>query len=482
MYEEWNNEWNRNLTDTNTQTTGTVNHVLADDAEMTKKSKKKKEKTGFGMKVLGGAIFGLSAAVVFCGCVGVANYFWGPTTSNEVVVESEEDEEEDVEIAKTQTATTIAATTEGAMTVSQIAQNCMPSIVSITNKSVSEVRSMFGTREYESTSCGSGIIIGQNDTELLIASNNHVVENASALSVCFGDSEEAVYEAHTKGTDADNDLAILSVKLSDIDAEVLKTIKVATIGSSDSLEVGEQVIAIGNALGYGQSVTTGIVSAVDREVNIDDLATHLIQTDAAINPGNSGGALLNMKGELIGINSAKFASAEVEGMGYAIPIDTAEPILEDLMTRETRDKLEVADSGYLGISCQNVDAEVSEMYGIPEGVYVLSAEEGSAAQKAGIQKGDIITKFDGLSIDSIEDLQNTLLYYAAGEVVEVTIQRSNNGEYVEQNVTVILDKNEAEKQPANNGGQEPYNDGGGYYYDGDTMDPFYDFFNQFQGW
>jgi serine protease Do len=387
-----------------------------------------------------GAVFGLTAAVVFCGVVGVANHTFLKT--EQTAVETAAGTESKVESTVTATAMpTTDSKVEGELTVSEIAQNCMPSIVSITNKSVSEVRSLFGTQEYESVSCGSGIVIGQNDTELLIATNNHVVEDANSLSVCFGDSEEAVYEAQIKGTKADNDLAIVSVKLADMDQDVLSTVKIATIGSSSELKIGEGVIAIGNALGYGQSVTTGIVSALDREVTIDNLSAKLIQTDAAINPGNSGGALLNMKGELIGINSAKFASSEVEGMGYAIPIDTAQPILEELMMRETRDKLDVNESGFLGINCQNVDKDVSEMYGIPEGVYVLSVTKGSAADNAGIQKGDIITDFDGVSISSREELKNTLLYYSPGETVEVTIQRSNNGGYEESKVTVTLDQN-----------------------------------------
>lgn len=444
-----------------------------------KKEKKNKEnKSGMGRMVACGAVFGVTAAVVFCGIVGVANHTF--LKQEETVEVSAEDTGKKVESTVTATAMpTSDSKKEGEMTVSEIAQNCMPSIVSITNSSVSEVRSLFGTQEYESVSCGSGIVIGQNDTELLIATNNHVVEEANSLSVCFGDSEDAVYEAHIKGTKADNDLAIVAVDLADMDNDVLSNVKIATIGSSDDLQIGEEVVAIGNALGYGQSVTTGIVSALDREVTIENLSAKLIQTDAAINPGNSGGALLNMKGELIGINSAKFASSEVEGMGYAIPIDTAQPILEELMMRETRDKLDVNESGFLGINCNNVDKEVSEMYGIPEGVYVLSVTEGSAADKAGIQKGDIITNFDGVSISSREELKSTLLYYAPGETVEVTIQRSNNGAYEEQKVNVTLDQNtvdesETQEQSGNGRNQEESEN---YYNDNDIQN----FFDQFYG-
>ena len=315
----------------------------------------------------------------------------------------------------------------------------MPSIVSITNKGVEEVQSMFGTRQYEATSAGSGIIIGQNDTELLIATNNHVVANANEISVCFGDDENKVVEAKVKGTDAENDLGIIAVQLSDLSDEIKSSISIAKIGNSSDVKVGDQVVAIGNALGYGQSVTTGIVSAQDREVTIDGMTAKLIQTDAAINPGNSGGALLNMKGELIGINSSKFASTVVEGMGYAIPINTAEPILENLMNRETRDIVGTEEQGYLGISCQNVSQDISEMYNIPQGVYVLEIQDNGAAANAGIKKGDIITQFDGMSVTDYDDLKSTLQYYKAGETVDVVIQRAKeDGGYEEQTVSVTL--------------------------------------------
>ena len=232
--------------------------------------------------------------------------------------------------------------------------------------------------------------------------------------------------------------------LSDLSDEIKSSISIAKIGDSSDVKVGDQVVAIGNALGYGQSVTTGIVSALDREVTIDGMTAKLIQTDAAINPGNSGGALLNMKGELIGINSSKFASTVVEGMGYAIPINTAEPILQNLMNRETRDIVGTDEQGYLGISCQNVSEDISEMYNIPQGVYVLSTNEGSAAENAGLQKGDIITAFDGVAISDYNELKNTLQYYQAGETVELTIQRADaNGGYREKTVSVTLGKNDS---------------------------------------
>ncbi len=330
--------------------------------------------------------------------------------------------------------------TTGSLDVSAVAANAMPSIVSITNKSVQEVRSFFSSaiRQYESVSAGSGIIVSDDDDELLIVTNNHVVEGAETLSVSFIDDE--VCEAVIKGTDPENDLAVISVKKSDIKDSTMDKISVATMGDSDSLVIGEQVVAIGNALGYGQSVTTGIVSALEREVEIDNLASKLIQTDAAINPGNSGGALLNMDGDVIGINSAKFASSEIEGMGYAIPISTATPIIEELMNRQTRELVDEKDASYLGISGVAVTNEVSKTYNIPTGIYVSEADEKGPAGKAGITKGDVIRKFDGISVSSINDIKEQLKYYKAGEVVKLTIMRSDGSEYKEEVVDVTLGK------------------------------------------
>ena len=330
--------------------------------------------------------------------------------------------------------------------VSDVAAAAMPSVVSITNKSVQEVQNLYSvygygapTYEQESTSCGSGIIIGKNDSELLICTNNHVVENSTELSVGFAD--ESVCEAVVKGTDASNDLAVVAVKLDDISSDTMDAIKVAEIGDSDKLVVGQQVVAIGNALGYGQSVTTGIVSALNRTIDIDGYQADLIQTDAAINPGNSGGALLDMQGRVIGINSAKAAANGVEGMGYAIPISNAKSILEDLMNKKTRtDKVDEADSAYVGIAGQGVSGEMSSLSGIPEGIYLTEVQDGSPEADAGLQKGDIITKFDGSSVTSMQDLKTQLAYYAAGEEVPVTIQRQNGSEYEEQKVTITLGK------------------------------------------
>ena len=341
----------------------------------------------------------------------------------------------------------VSAGTTGEYTVAQVAKSCMPSVVSITNASVKTVQDFFGgVQQYPSESSGSGIIVGQNDSEILVATNNHVVADADTITVAFDD--DAVYEAQVKGTDSDNDLAVVAVKISDMSEDTLKSIKVVSIGNSDELEIGEQVVAIGNALGYGQSVTSGWISAVDREVTDEDGKTtgKLIQTDAAINPGNSGGALLNMQGELIGINSAKAAATEVEGMGYAIPVSVAQPILDELMNRETRYKADEDHAGYIGVTCLNVDSTSAQTYGIPLGAFVDSVEEGGPAQTAGIQKGDVIVKFDGMTVSGSSDLVGKLEYYQAGETVEVVISRAQNGEYQEQTVSVILGKKSEMKQ------------------------------------
>lgn len=424
-----------------------------------------------------GVAFGLAAALVFVGVIKAAGIdetvsAVASAVSGETAVE----ENSETVIKETQIpdspATNVSQST-GVLSIADIVDATMPSIVSITNTGVEEVVSMFGVREYEGTSVGSGIIIGQNENELLIATNNHVVSGSSELSVCFGDDEEKVVAARIKGTDADNDLAIVSVRLEDLSDEIKSSISIAKLGDSDEVNVGDQVIAIGNALGYGQSVTTGIVSAKDREVTIDGITANLIQTDAAINPGNSGGALLNMNGEVIGINSSKFASTTVEGMGYAIPISTAKPILEELMLRETRDLVDEDEQGYLGISCQNVSTEISEMYNIPQGVYVLAATEGGAAEQAGLQKGDIITKFDGIAISDYNELKNTLQYYQAGETVELTIQRADaGGGYQEQTVTVTLGINNNTEDSGQNG-QQQQNSGQSYTDPSDLFDQFF---------
>lgn len=345
--------------------------------------------------------------------------------------------------------TTSAATTESlsltstasignGMDVSTIAENVMPSVVAINISAIVEQQGMFGyTQQYEAEGSGSGIIIGENDTELLMVTNNHVVSDATTVNVTFADGES--YEAQVKSTDSDTDLAIVVVKLSDIKESTMNQIKIATIGDSDSLKVGEQVVAIGNALGYGQSVTTGIVSAKDRTNSTN--TTPLIQTDAAINPGNSGGALLNMKGEVIGINSSKYSDTTVEGMGYAIPITAVQDRLDDLMNRQTREKVDESEKGYLGISCATVSSDVSEAYGIPEGVLVTDVASKSAAEKAGIKANYVITKIDGQSISSAEELTEKLNYYAVGETVPITYEYLKDDAYVEKTVDVTLMEN-----------------------------------------
>ena len=323
--------------------------------------------------------------------------------------------------------------------VSDIVENTLPSIVSITNMSVQEVQNFFGgISQQESESAGSGIIISQNDSELLIVTNNHVVEGSDTLTVTFNDGNSV--EAQIKGTDSARDLAVVAVPLDKISDDTMNAIKVATLGDSDSLKVGEPAIAIGNALGYGQSVTTGIVSATGR--TIDGFDGEYIQTDAAINPGNSGGALLNANGEVIGINSAKINSSAVEGMGFAIPISDASDVIQNLMNKETRSKVSDEERGYLGIKGYDVSEEGAQMYNMPTGVYVKEVMSGGGAEKAGLTKGSIITGFEGSSISSMSSLQEQLQYYKAGEEVTLTVQiPDKNGEYTEKDIKVTLGKN-----------------------------------------
>lgn len=404
-------------------------------------------------------IFGLVAAVVFQAANFAADRFLN-TGKSSVQIKTTDSVDLQEMASDDSTADKVLSDSENG-TVAAVAQASMPSVVAITTVSVQEIPSFFGysSHQYKSASTGSGIIVGDNDDELLIATNNHVVDGATTLSVCFigddvanaetetvnaGDNgdlnvEDAV-SAKIKGTDADNDLAVVAVKKSDIPEDTLNQIKIAQIGSSDDLAVGQQVVAIGNALGYGQSVTSGWISALNRTISTDDgtNSTGLIQTDAAINPGNSGGALLNMKGELIGINSAKYADSAVEGMGYAIPISKAKPILEELMNRETREKVDDSKKGYLGVSLANLTTEAIEMYNMPTGAFVRSVEDDSPAQEAGICKGDIIVKFDGQKVSDGDDLLDKLQYYKSGEKIEAVIARATNGEYEENTVELTL--------------------------------------------
>ena len=335
-------------------------------------------------------------------------------------------------IESTQTVTAVVTD------VTNVVEEVMPSVVSITNTSVI-TQSFWGQQfQSENQSSGSGIIVGENDTELLVVTNNHVISDSTELKVQFIDG--SIADAKVKGTDANMDLAVIAISLDSLDRTTISNISIAVLGDSESLKVGEPAIAIGNALGYGQSVTTGVISALNRQIAMsEDGSTTgtLIQTDAAINPGNSGGALLNVRGEVVGINSNKIGGSTIEGMGYAIPISNAKPIIEELMNRETKDKVDEAKKGYLGISGLNVTSDVSTMYGMPEGVYVAQVYNGGAYE-AGMMKGDIITAFDGSSVRTMEDLQGYLEYYEIGESVTVTIQRPNAGGYIEQQLLVTL--------------------------------------------
>ena len=322
--------------------------------------------------------------------------------------------------------------------VSSIAEKAMPSLVAINDTMTVEQNNFFGMPQtYQAQSSGSGIIVGQNDTELLIATNNHVVSGATDMKVTFTDSTQVA--AAVKGTDSATDLAIIAVKLSDIPSDTMSKIKVATLGNSDNVKVGQQVIAIGNALGYGQSLTVGYISALDREITDENGIQHTyIQTDAAINPGNSGGALLDLNGNVIGINAAKNASTEVEGMGFAIPISKAQEILNNLMTKKTREAVDESAQGYLGIQGTNIDANASKEYGMPVGIYVYKIVEGGAAANSDLKEKDIITKFDGQSDTNMEELKQMLTYYEGGSTVSLTVQSLVNGSYVEHEVQITL--------------------------------------------
>ena len=420
-----------------------IEREFTQDQQEQKKEKKVREKKPMttGKKwvtvVAMALVFGLIAGGTMFGVNAAGNYLAGNDSSSD-------------EVGQTQTTASDSNSSSdgsGQGTVAEVAKNAMPSVVTISTMSVEEMRSFFGgTQQYEVEGAGTGVIVGENDTELLIATNNHVVEGATSLSVGFIDEESAAGEV--KGTDVNNDLAVVSVKLSDIPEDTMNQIKIATVGDSDDLQLGDQVVAIGNALGYGQSVTSGYVSALDRDLTLTDQSgttinsTGLIQTDAAINEGNSGGALLNMKGELIGINEAKSSStstgAAVDNIGFAIPIDKAEESLQQLMNLKTREKVDASQASYLGIRGEDVSAEASELYGIPTGAVITEIVENGPADQAGVKKGDILTELDGRSISSMAQLQDVLQYYAAGETVDLVVQRSDNGEYQAQTLSITL--------------------------------------------
>ena len=386
----------------------------------------KKKKVPRWLKVAGlGFLFGIVASVTF--------------RAGNIIIDNLLGNKEEKKVTHVDN-TTLTSTSNSTVTsdVSEIVKNTMPSVVSITNLSVQQVQNFFGgIQQYESESAGSGIIIAQNENELLIVTNNHVVEGNNSLTVSFID-EESVH-AHVKGTDAPRDLAVIAVSLEDVKESTLEKIAVAQMGDSAKLQVGEPVIAIGNALGYGQSVTTGIVSAVNRR--LEDFDSNLIQTDAAINPGNSGGALMNVNGEVIGINTVKVAQNAVEGMGYAIPISDASDIITELMNQKTKTRVPERQRGSLGVQGTDVTVDAAQMYGMPAGFYVVDVMKNSAAERAGIKKGCIITKIGGTTVDGGESVQGELQYYRAGEEVDVTIQiQGADGEYREKVVTVKLDK------------------------------------------
>lgn len=406
-----------------------------------KPEKKKKERKpgGFGKQLAKCAALALVFGLVAGGVMTGVNYASGKVlgTTNAGNVQASLTTGDDSTVQPTAISSSYVATD-----VSDIVDEVMPSIVAITNVSQTEYQSFWGqSKTYESTSCGSGIIVSQDKEYLYVATNNHVVEGANSLTVTFANDDTV--SAEIKGTDPSTDLAVVKVALSSIKDDTMSAIKVATLGSSDTLKVGESCIAIGNALGYGQSVTTGVISALNREVSVSDSSSstnytaELIQTDAAINPGNSGGALLNTAGEVIGINSVKYSDTSVEGIGYAIPMDTAKPIIEELITKE---KVDESNSAYLGIAGVDVTSDVAKTYNMPTGVYVAQVMEGAAAEQAGIQKGDIITKFDGKDVTSMEELSSNMQYYVVGTTVDVVIERSSNGQYEEQTISVTLGK------------------------------------------
>ncbi|MBD5445522.1 MAG: PDZ domain-containing protein [Lachnospiraceae bacterium] len=451
----WNNPNNRQTDNSYQFSNNYSDYTAAAKKEKKKKEKKQREKTGSGYfkKVLIcvslGLFFGVCAGLGFYAVETATGMFDNVSTvnttgnaagesassdtdgTNEVISESVSYDINGSDIQKTQTVTTVVSD------VSDVVDAVMPAVVSISN-TYTERMSYFGqVMTSEAEASGSGIIVGKNDTELLIATNYHVIADADLLKVQFVENSEV--EASVKGMDADMDLAVIAVSLDNIKESTLSQIAIATLGDSDALKVGEPAIAIGNSLGYGQSVTTGVVSALNRDMELSDGSTGtFIQTDAAINPGNSGGALLNIKGEVIGINSNKIGGSVIEGMGYAIPISAASPIIAELMLKETKNKVAEDERGFLGISGISVTSEVSSAYGMPEGVYIAQVYEGTAADAAGLVKGDIITEFDGEKVSSMDELQTILEYYAKGDTVEMTVMTIGNGGYQSKTVSITL--------------------------------------------
>ena len=405
-----------------------------------KERKKSKVGKAFGL-VASAAVFGLVAGGVMVGVNNVASSYVGTNTktkADDITIGSQDN-------AKSES-TASPATNLSSMDVSTIVDKAMPSVVSIYGKEEVTQNSFFGPQSYEAQSSGSGIIVGKTDSELLIVTNNHVIADTTSLEVEFSDGKKAT--ASVKGGDSDNDVAVVAVKLSDMGEDTLSRISIANIGDSDNVKVGQGVVAIGNALGYGQSVTVGYISALNREVKTEGgTSRNLLQTDAAINPGNSGGALLNMQGQVIGINSAKYSDTAVEGMGYAIPISTVKDLIKELSSKETRTVVAQENQGYLGIQGKDIDEEMAKAYDMPQGIYVYKVVEGGAAASSDLKAKDIITKFDGQSVRSMEELKNMLTYYESGRKVDLTVQRlDDSGKYVEKTVSITLGKREAQEQ------------------------------------
>ena len=408
-----------------------------------KGKERKKSKVGKAVGlVASAAVFGLVAGGVMVGVNTVANSYIASNveTKDNIVIGNQTDTKSESE------STAAPATNLSNMDVSTIVDKAMPSVVAIYGKAEITQNSFFGTQSYEAQSSGSGIIVGKTDTELLVVTNNHVIADTDSLEVEFNDGTKAA--ASVKGGDSDNDVAVVAIKLSDLSEDTLSKISIANIGDSNDIKVGQGVVAIGNALGYGQSVTVGYISALNREVKTEGgTSRNLLQTDAAINPGNSGGALLNMKGEVIGINSAKYSDTDVEGMGYAIPISAVKDLIAELSSKETRTVVAAENQGYLGIQGKDIDEEMAKAYDMPQGIYVYKVVEGGAAASSDLKAKDIITKFDGQSVRSMESLKNMLTYYESGKTVDLTVQRlDESGNYVEKTVTITLGKRETTEQ------------------------------------
>lgn len=442
MYEEYNNCSDIHNNDEENRIPALPDGFIPEEPREPKRPKKKSLVKKAALITAAALLFGTVSGTTMVGIHMVADYMNSQ--------QSPEKTELTTVPAAGSKSSASGTTVASAMDVSSIVEKAMPSIVAINNKMLMESSNwFFGTQQYEVPSAGSGIIIGQNDTELLIVTNNHVVENSEDLQVVFIDNQSV--GASIKGTDSTNDLAVIAVPLADIPADTMSQIAIATIGDSDGLKVGQGVIAIGNALGYGQSVTVGYISALDREVTTSEDGTTrtLLQTDAAINPGNSGGALLNTSGEVIGINSAKYSDTSVEGMGYAIPITKVGDIINELMNTKTRNEVEADKQGYLGIQALTIDQQYASTFGMPKGVYVYKITEGGAASRSDLREKDIITKFDGSSISSMEDLQKMLTYYEGGDTVTLTVQSLENGQYVERQVQITLDYRPEDLQTEN---------------------------------